>query len=272
MLIIRRKDTKLKLILSLITGFYLLGGLGLYLFQESIIFLPTTLDQDFEFRFDHSFHEVFLKSEDGANINALYFEAEKPKGVILYFHGNAGDLSRWGNIVSPFVDMNYDVFVMDYRTYGKSTGSLSEEVLYSDAQLCFDYLTRDYDEDDIIVYGRSLGTGIAANLASKNKPKRLILETPYYSLTDVGKHRFPMYPFKSLLKYKFPSNIFLKDVKCEITMFHGTGDRVIPISSAQKLYDSLQPLNINFHIIEEAGHNNLGEFDDFTRKMDALLQ
>jgi pimeloyl-ACP methyl ester carboxylesterase len=271
MSIIQRKGRKFKLFFTVITGLYLLVGLGLYMFQENMIFIPSRLDQDYQFSFDYHFEEIFLRANDGANINALYFEAKKPRGVILYFHGNAGNLARWGDIVSPFIELNYDVFVMDYRTYGKSTGSLSENALYKDAQLCYDYLTRDYDEKDIIVYGRSLGTGIASNLASQNNLKLLILETPYYNLMDIGKHRFPMYPFGQMLKYKFPSNEFLKKVKCPVIMFHGTDDDVIPISSAEKLFSELNSDQVEFHIIENAGHNNLIDFVDFRNQIEAIL-
>ena len=154
---------------------YLMIGTALYFLQEKILFRPTVLNQTYVYKFSNPFEELFLKADDKAVINALHFKAENPKGVILYFHGNAGNLSRWGNITEYFVEMNYDVLVMDYRTYGKSTGALSERALYSDAQLCYDYLKNNYNESEITVYGRSLGTGIAAYIAAKNKPKQLIL-------------------------------------------------------------------------------------------------
>jgi len=138
---------------------YLMIGSALYFLQEKILFRPTVLNQTYVYKFSHPFEELFLKADDNAMINVLHFKAEQPKGVILYFHGNAGDLSRWGNITSYFVERNYDVLVMDYRTYGKSTGALSEHALYSDAQMCYDYLKDRYNENDITIYGRSLGTG-----------------------------------------------------------------------------------------------------------------
>lgn len=271
MLFIRRRRAKFKIFLGLLLSIYLLVGIGLYLFQEKMIFLPTELDKDYRFNFDHNFHEVFLNTEDEAKINALYFEAENPRGVILYFHGNAGNLARWGKIVSYYVDLRYDVFVMDYRTYGKSSGKISEDALYKDAQLCYEYLTRDYDEKDIIVYGRSLGTGLAAYVASRNNPKHLILETPYYNLIDIAKSRFPIYPIAPLMRYKFPTNEFLKGVKCNVTMFHGTTDKVIPLASAEKLFTEIDLPNTRLNIIEYAGHNNLIEFDDFRQAIELLL-
>jgi len=130
----------IKKTLVVLIGLYVMIGTSLYLLQEKVLFRPTVLAQDYEYNFNHNFEELFLKPDAEAVINALHFKAENPKGVIIYFHGNAGDLSRWGIITEYFVEKNYDVLVMDYRTFGKSTGTLSESALYKDAQFCYDYL------------------------------------------------------------------------------------------------------------------------------------
>ncbi len=168
--------------------------------------MPEVLPQDYSYEFSENFEEVFLSSEDGAKLNALHFKVEEPKGVVLYFHGNAGELSSWGRVVQKFVEMNYDVLVMDYRTYGKSTGKLSQKALYNDAQLFYDYLLKRYTEDKIVVYGRSLGTTFATYVAAENHPQQLILEAPFYSLDEVARDRFPIYPGKLVFKIPF-SNI-----------------------------------------------------------------
>jgi alpha/beta superfamily hydrolase len=180
-------------------------------------------------------------------------------------------LSRWGLISEFFVAKDYDVFIMDYRTYGKSKGKLSEQAFYNDAQYCYDYLLKQYQESEITVYGRSLGTGISTFLASKNNPKQLILETPYYSILDVAKHRFPVFPVSLVLKYTFPSNAFIVDVKCSITMFHGTDDRVVPYASAEKLKAVSPKDKTTFITIEGGSHNNLIEFEDYSKGIDDLL-
>lgn len=247
-------------------------GASLYLLQEKILFLPTTLVQDYNYEFRYPFEELFFETAEDVTINAIHFKAENPKGVILYFHGNAGDLSRWGIIGEHFVSLNYDVLIMDYRTYGKSKGKLSEQGFYDDASYCYSYLLQQYNEDDIILYGRSLGTGIATYLASKNEPKQLILETPYYSILDVAKHRFPIFPVKGLLKYEFPSNTFITSVKCPITMFHGTADSVIPYRSAQKLNDISPKEFTNFITIEGGKHNNLISFGKYKEGIISILK
>jgi fermentation-respiration switch protein FrsA (DUF1100 family) len=245
-------------------------GSALYFFQEKILFLPTTLEHNYQYEFDFPFEELFLKTEENTIINALHFKVENPKGVILYFHGNAGDLSRWGNITEYFSKMNYDVLVMDYRTYGKSEGKLSEQAFYKDAQYCYGYLLKQYSEDEITLYGRSLGTGIASYLASKNKPNQLILETPYYSILDVAEHRFPMFPVKQLLKYHFPTFQYLPKVSCPITIIHGTDDSVVPYSSAKKLSE-LKLHNLDFITVEDGTHNNLIEFEEYHQTIKSKL-
>ncbi|VAV82859.1 FIG00652518: hypothetical protein [hydrothermal vent metagenome] len=244
---------------------------SLYFFQEKILFRPTVLAQDYQYNFSYPFEELFLKTEDDAVINALHFKARNSKGVILYFHGNAGDLSRWGTITEYFVNMNYDVLVMDYRTYGKSTGVLSEEALYKDAQLCYNTLKQTYSEDQITVYGRSLGTAIAAKVAATNNPKQLILETPYYSIVDVAKSRFPFMPISYLMNYELPTHQFIGDVKCNIYMFHGTDDNVVPFSSGEKLFKVSPQDRTTFTTIKNAGHNNLIDFELYHQQIKVIL-
>jgi len=251
--------------------FYVMITTSLYFFQEKILFRPTILAQDYQYNFSYPFEELFLKTKDDAVINALHFKARNSKGVILYFHGNAGDLSRWGTITEYFVSMNYDVLVMDYRTYGKSTGVLSEEALYKDAQMCYNVLKQTYNEDQITVYGRSLGTAIATKVAATNTPKQLILETPYYSIVDVAKSRFPFMPISYLMNYELPTYQFINDVKCNIYMFHGTNDNVVPFSSGEKLHQVAPQNRTTFTTIKNAGHNNLIDFELYHQQIKVLL-
>ena len=263
---------RLKTVVAVVVLLYVMIGASLHFLQEKILFLPTVLEQDYQYEFNYPFEELFLKPEDGVSLNAIHFKVDNPKGVILYFHGNAGDLSRWGTIAEYLVSKDYDVLIIDYRTYGKSKGKLSEAAFYRDAQYCFDYLLQTYSEDDIIIYGRSLGTGIATYLASKNNPKQLILETPYYSILDVAKHRFPIFPVATLLKYKFPSNEFIVDVECPIAIIHGTEDSVVPYSSAERLYSVSPSDHTNFVTIDGGSHNNLVDFELYRTTIDDVLK
>ena len=235
----------------------------LYFLQEKLIFLPTKLPQDYVYTFNAEFEELFLTASDGAQLNALQFYAENPKGLLLYFHGNAGDLSRWGSIVEPFTDLGYDVLVMDYRTYGKSTGKLSENTLFSDAQLFYDHALEKYAAKNIIIYGRSLGASIATHLASNNDCKKLILETPFYSLQETAQERFPFLPTKQLLKYEMPSFEFIQKVSEPIRIFHGTKDNVISYESGKRLFESIPHNHKKMYTIQNGGHNNLSDFKTY---------
>jgi hypothetical protein len=273
MLNTRPKSIKqtIKRILIVLLSLYIMVGTLLYFMQEKLMFFPTVLSQDYKYQFNHSFEELFLRTDETAVINALHFKVENPKGVILYFHGNAGDLSRWGTITEYFVEKNYDVLVMDYRTYGKSTGVLSEKALYSDAQYCYNYLKPFYKENEITVYGRSLGTGIATFIASKNNPKQLILETPFYSIEDVAKSRFLLFPVKKLIKYKLPTFKYINNTNCSILMIHGTEDKIVPFNSATKLYSYSPKSRTTFIKIEGGSHNNLIDFETFKNQIDRFL-
>lgn len=246
-------------------------GAALHTFQEKLIFRPTFLPQNHVFEFKYPFEELFLKPEKDAIINAIHFKVENAKGLILYFHGNAGDLQRWGNITEHLVAKNYDVFVIDYRTYGKSTGTLSEQALYNDAQFCYDYLKKTYNEKDIIIYGRSLGTGLSTYVASKNNPKQLILEAPYYSIADVAQYRFPVFPVKRILKYQLLSYQYIPKVDCPITIFHGTDDYIVPYKSGQKLFEVAPQSLSTFITIDNGGHNNLEGFETYHKGIEKIL-
>lgn len=273
MLFIHQKKVNkgLKRLLAYVLILYVMLSTSLYLFQDKILFRPSALTQDYEFKFTHKFEEVFIKTDNEAVINAIHFRSENPKGVILYFHGNKGDLQRWGIITEYFVEKQYDVFVMDYRTYGKSVGVLNEEALYNDASFLYNYLSSKYSENDITVYGRSLGTTFATFVASKNHPKQLILESPYYSIVDIAERRFPFIPVNKLMNYQFPTFNFIKDVTCSTFIFHGTSDRVVPFSSGQKLFEVSPQSITKFISIDGASHNDLVDFELYHQEIDFIL-
>lgn len=243
----------------------------LTLFQEKFIFLPTQLPESYTYSFESDFEEFFLTSPDGAKLNALHFKTENPKGVILYFHGNAGDLSRWGRIARNFLDFEYDVIIMDYRGYGKSTGKRNESNLLKDAQLFYEHTTGLFPEHQIVIYGRSLGCSIGTHVASNNEIKKLILETPFFNLTDVAQDRFPFLPMKSILKYKLNSNEFIKKVQAPIRIFHGTEDRVVAYDSGKRLFKSIPITDKKMYTIEGGKHNDLDQFEVYWQGIRAEL-
>lgn len=264
------KSTIIILVLSLLT-IYVIAIALLYFKQELFIFRNDKLANDYKFEFANA-EELNFKTPNQGNINALHFkqDKEKPKGVILYFHGNAGALDRWGYVAKDLMPYGYDILIFDYRTYGKSTGKMSQANLFSDAQFCYDYLKEEYQANEIVIYGRSIGTGIALHLASNNPSNTVILETPYFNLTDIVKDYFKLIPKKMLLKYPLNSNQYIRKVKCPIYMFHGTNDKVIPIESALKL----QPISpkSEITIIEGANHHNIATYPIYHQKMKVILE
>jgi len=251
---------------------YLVGALLLYQFQEKFIFLDGELAEGYVYTFKSDFEELNLPAPNGGRLNAIHFKADAAKGLVLYFHGNRGNLTRWGIIVEDYVALGYDVLVMDYRGYGKSKGTRSMKILLSDAEMFYQHALTLYPEGEITLYGRSLGTGIASWLAGKHQPKRLILETPYYSLASVAQRYYPIYPSKLALRYNFQSSQYLKTATCPVSIFHGTEDTVVPYKSAQRLYDSLPSGQGKFFTIEGGEHKNLAEFDAFRKNLKEVLQ
>ncbi|HZH38384.1 MAG TPA: alpha/beta fold hydrolase [Flavisolibacter sp.] len=151
----------------------------------------------------------------------MLFKTDSAKGLVFYLHGNAGSLDNWGDVARRYTALNYDVFMLDYPGYGKSEGAIkSETQLFNAIQSAYDKVKEQYHEDSIVVLGYSIGTGPAAHLAATNHPGLLILQAPYYSLTDMMRHTYPIIP-TFLLKYKFRTNEYLKNCKMPVVIFHG---------------------------------------------------
>jgi uncharacterized protein len=193
----------------------------------------------------------------------LLFKADSAKGFILYFHGNAGNLQRWGNYAPDFTSLGYDILMIDYRGYGKSTGTPTEENLYNDAQAVLAWVKSNVHYSRFIIYGRSLGSAVASQLSTQAQPDLLILETPFEELADV------LYFFKS--HYQFPNKSFLPEVKCRKVIIQGTDDGIVPLSSALKLKPLMDEQDL-FVIIEGGSHNNLREFKKYHETLRDILK
>ena len=261
---------RLKKVIIVLTGLYILICGLLYFFQEKIIFFPEKLDKNYQFEYGQNAEEVNIKSDDGKLLNGILFKTENPKGLIFYLHGNAGSLNSWGNVAELYNALNYDIFILDYRSYGKSEGKITnQEQLFRDNQIVYNELKKKYNEDKMIVLGYSIGTGLASKLASENNPKLLILQAPYYNMTDMMKQKFSFIP-TFILKYKFATNEYLKTCKMPIIIFHGNQDQVIYYGSSKKLEkefkngDKLITLN-------GQGHNGMTDNYDYQLEMAKIL-
>jgi len=258
-----------KAILALVLLIALLMG-SLFTFQEKMIFLPEEIPTDYVYDFQFDFEEVNLKTQDNETINALHIKAKDPKGIILFFHGNKGNLIRWGEITSYFTQYNYDVFVIDYRGYGKSTGAFNEAQMYADALLSYEYVKQKFEEQNIVVYGRSLGTTFATKVASENNPKHLILEAPFYNLHKAANHRYKIVP-GFMFRFKFKTNQLIPKIKSPITIFHGNADKVTPYKGSQQLFELISTQKKEIILLENGTHHNVRDFEDYTNALKSIL-
>lgn len=264
------KQSKLLRTLVWIAVIYLLVTVCIALLLTRFIFQPEKLPYGYDFSFPQHFEELNIAANDGAQLNALYFTVLHPKGAILYFHGNKGSLKRWGAIAGNLTKYGYNVMVMDYRGYGKSTGKRSEAKMQGDAMLCYQTLQKYFKEDSIIVYGRSLGTHFATLVASENKPRQLILETPFTSLVDVAKCWLPVFPVKQLLRFSFDNIPLVKKVNCPLTIIHGTADGVVPYRLGKKLFESANK-NKTLVTVPGGSHNDLVNYREYNAAIEKIL-
>lgn len=211
-----------------------------------------------------------MKTADGILLNAILFKAKHSKGVIFYLHGNAGSIHSWGDVAEIYTALDYDVFMLDYRGYGKSEGEIdSEPQLYQDTQLAYDKLKSMYDESKIIVLGYSIGTGPATKIASTNHPKLLILQAPYYSLPDLMRHLYPIIP-TFILKYRFETNKFITKCTMPIVIFHGQRDEIIYYGSAVKLKKLIKNSD-TLITLEGVGHNGMSSNPKYLTEIQKIL-
>ncbi len=251
---------------------YVVCGVVLYFFQGKILFRPRKLPADHSFSFQQPFNEINLPVNDEKNINIIQFTVVDSvrKGVVLYFHGNRKNIERYAPFAVNFTRNNYEVWMIDYPGFGKSTGKRTEKIMYADAALLYKMARTRFSKDRIIIYGKSLGTGLAAQLASVRDCKRVILETPYYSMDALVKHYAFLYPVEWMTKFHFPSYKYFKNIEAPITLFHGTKDEVIPYRQAVRL--ARENPGVNLITIEKGKHNNLNESSLFHRQLNSLLQ
>lgn len=253
-----------------------LGYLGLCLFyyflQERFIFVRFRMARGSRFRFKFPHEERWLTGADGARLHALYFPCRQPRGVILYFHGNTGGLRRWGKLAPRFTALGYDVLMPDPRGYGKSRGPLSEAALHDDAARWYRSLLDQWAEQDIVLYGRSLGSALATPLAASYAPRMLLLETPFANLHDVARYYLAILPYGLLLKYRFRNDRAIARVKCPVFIFHGQRDNIVPYHSALRLYASIPDhVQRRMYTFPEGHHSDLHRFPRFKRALRELL-
>jgi pimeloyl-ACP methyl ester carboxylesterase len=250
---------------------YVVINLLAYAIQERFIFKPEKLPQDFEYKYDYPFEELFFDIKPGVRINGLRFKTEGlAKGLMLYFHGNTRSIKGWGKYSQDFTRHGWDVIMIDYRGFGKSTGKRTERELKSDAQFIYEKLKEEMPETHIIVYGRSIGSGFATKLAATNHPRMLLLDAPYYSFSSLTKRYLPFLPIAWILRYPIRTDKWIKYCKCPIRIIHGTDDWLVPFKHSVRLAKVMPHQTVLYPIIG-GKHNNLPSFAQYHETVEKIL-
>ncbi|MCC2545560.1 alpha/beta hydrolase [Hymenobacter sp. BT175] len=252
----------MKLILALLgIAALLYAGICVLLFfkQEHLLFFPSRLPATHRFSFPGQFEERWILMADATRLHGLLFHADAPaKGLIFYLHGNAGALDSWGDVAPTYTRLGYDVFVLDYRGYGKSQGQISSEQQFlADAETAYQQLLPEYPEARTVLLGYSLGTGAAAWLASRHHPRRLVLQAPYPSMTAMARQHYSWIP-GFIVRYPLATDKVLARVAAPITIFHGDQDEVISYQGSLQLKKLLKPGD-EYITLPGAGHNGMTE-------------
>jgi uncharacterized protein len=261
--------TALKVAVVAVVVVYLVALAGIYLLQERIIFPGDPLPSGHVFRFEQRFEDVAIPVA-GATLSALHFFQPAPRGLVFFIHGNAGNLETWTAGVDFYRRVGYDLFIFDFRGYGKSTGRIeSEAQLAADVRAAYDAVAPRYRDLPIVVYGRSLGTALATELAAQTHPALLVLVTPYTSMGAIARRLYPWAP-GALLKYPLRTDAALGAVRCPIVLLHGTRDVLIPITESRALL-KLAKAPIELVAIEGATHNDVQEYPEYLAALEARL-
>ena len=255
----------------LVLSIYIVLSVLLYFLQDYIMFKPEKLSKDFQFHYENQeIEEYNVETRDGAIINGLRFMAKNPKGVVFYLKGNSKSIKGWGKYAVDFTRHGYDVLMVDYRGFGKSTGRRTQKAVKRDLQLVYDQIKEIVSEKYIVLYGRSLGSGFATKLASMNNPRMLILDAPYYSLTKMAKRYIPFMPLSLLVKFPMPTYKWLKYVQCPVHIIHGTDDKLIPYKTSVEL-SKIKPKLSRLYTVIGGGHKNLNTFESYHKMLDEII-
>lgn len=225
--------------LVLIVAALCLGVMALlYVFQEKMIFFPGKRVVETPATIGLQYEDVYLFTEDGIRIHGWYVPYADAQATVLFFHGNAGNISHRLDSMSIFHELGLSVFIIDYRGYGRSAGRPSEHGTYQDALAAWEYLVDEHRlrPDEIIVFGRSLGGGVAAQLAAKVTPAAVMLESTFTSIKELGKHYYPYLPVSWIARVRYPVVEHISSFNCPVLVIHSEQDDVVPFRYGQRLF------------------------------------
>ena len=231
----------------------------LWLLQSRFIYYPGVGREIVSTPSAHGarYEDVTIETSDGERLNAWWVPAESPRGVVLLLHGNAGNISHRIEYALMFRRLGYSTLLLDYRGYGKSTGSPTEQGTYVDAESAWRWLTitRRVPERDIIVFGESLGGGVASWLAARHQVRALILASTFTSAVDLGSELYPFLPVRLVSRFRYNTLARLRDVRAPVLVVHSREDEIIPFSHGRRLFEAAPEPKA---MLELAGGHNQG--------------
>ncbi len=259
------------MLLWLLASVVIIIGLVLalvYFSQDRMIFYPVSELVVTPAEIGLLFEDVSIEVTDAENIHGWFVPAVPDSGAsgssktILFFHGNGGNISHRLETISFLAEMKADLLIIDYRGYGRSDGSPSEDGMYADAEAAYRWLTESKGvlPADIILFGRSLGGAVAINLASRFKCGGLIVESSFTSIPDMGRLVYPFLPVSWLARYQFDSISGIRGIQCPVLVTHSPDDDMIPFRMGKALFENA-PEPKQF-VPLTGGHNDLGYLDN----------
>jgi alpha-beta hydrolase superfamily lysophospholipase len=255
-------------LLVLATAYLVVLGL-VWWGQERLIFMPSKLPADHRFDFGADVHEAWV-DVPGARLHALHLRNREPRGFVFYLHGNAGNLDSWFADVDFYRRLDLDLYMLDYRGYGKSSGRVqSQQQLEDDVRAAWRTIAERYAGLKRVIVGNSLGSGLAAGLAAEVQPELTVLISPYESLAALAAEHYRWVP-QALLRYRLRSDEALARVRTPILLVHGERDVLIaPVHSERLLRSAPHAERV---VIAGAGHNDLPAFADYREAMARRLR
>lgn len=244
------------IILFSIVGTYVLLAMFMYISQERLLYFPSKEIDANPKDAGLPYQEVFFQAADGTKLWGWFIDTPNSLGVILYCHGNAGNITHRLESLRMFYQMQLQCFIFDYRGYGKSEGSPQEHGTYQDVEAAWKYLVEEkkISPEKIFVFGRSMGGPIAAYIASQKKPGALILESTFTSVPELASELYPLMPIKFLARIRYPTKSYLERTLCPVLVFHSKDDELVPYSHGKKLFEiAKEPKDF---MEMRGGHNN----------------
>jgi fermentation-respiration switch protein FrsA (DUF1100 family) len=258
-------------LVSLVVLVYLLVTLGLYIFQRSLLYHPVE-NNYYGDKLTVNIEKVKITTDDNIDLLAWYHKKDiKKYKTILYFHGNAGSLEDRIHKINHFKDMNINFILLAWRGFSGNKGKPTEQGLYQDARSAVKWLiNQGVTEENIIIYGESLGTGVATEIAQNKNFAGVILESPFTSMIDLGKKYYPIFPVKLLLKDKYESEKKIKNLKSPLLVMHGKKDKIVPFYMGEKIFDMAN--NPKFNYFTEMDDHMMNYDENLINEIDLFIR